>query len=209
MASDASSSWGCGAWFGPDWFQLEWPDKAQELPIMVKEMVPIVIACALWSKKWENHLVLCHCDNQAVVASIRSRTSKNKHCMRLLRTLAFVEACHCCYLQPVYINTALNDRADDLSRNNLQSFFSKVPQVNSNPEPLPLPFINLLLEPDTDWTSSRWLHLFRSILMPVSHPPPTSLTPQHWNAFTPFVSCIALLPLFLLMSTCYVVMHHT
>ena len=36
MASDASGSWGCGAWHGCNWFQLQWDERSADLPIMVK-----------------------------------------------------------------------------------------------------------------------------------------------------------------------------
>ena len=96
MASDASGSWGCGAWHDSRWFQVKWDAASQELPIMVKEMLPIVLACERWGPLWQNQRVICHCDNQAVVASIRSRTSKNSHCMH---ALTFIEARHRFVLQ--------------------------------------------------------------------------------------------------------------
>jgi hypothetical protein len=94
LASDASGSWGCGAWHGTRWFQIQWDERALALPIVVKELVPIVMATAMWRPLWDNKLVRCHCDNQAVVACLRSRTSKQKHSMHMLRALAFVEARH-------------------------------------------------------------------------------------------------------------------
>ena len=36
MASDASGSWGCGAWHGHQWFQLQWDQRSSELTIMVR-----------------------------------------------------------------------------------------------------------------------------------------------------------------------------
>ena len=78
LASDASGSWGCGAWHGTRWFQIQWDERALALPIVVKELVPIVMATAMWGPLWDNKLVRCHCDNQAVVACLRSRTSKTK-----------------------------------------------------------------------------------------------------------------------------------
>ena len=59
---------------------------------MVKELLPIILASAAWGHLWEQCRVICHCGNQAVVACIRSRTTRDKHCMHMLHTLAFVEA---------------------------------------------------------------------------------------------------------------------
>ena len=47
MASDASGSWGCGAWHLSHWFQWEWDDRSTPLPIMVKELFPIILAAVV------------------------------------------------------------------------------------------------------------------------------------------------------------------
>ena len=123
LATDASGSWGCGAWHGSRWFQIAWDDTSQSLPIAAKELLPIVLACELWGREWCGRLVRCHCDNQVVVAGLRSRTSRDVHCLHMLRALAFVEARWQLHLQARYISTKANHLADDLSRNNLASFF--------------------------------------------------------------------------------------
>ena len=178
MASDASGSWGCGAWHNTHWFQLKWDGKSLALPIMVKELLTVILACAVWGPLWNNQLVHCHCDNQAVVACLRSRTSREKHCMHMLRALVFIEAHHKFHFHPVYINTKLNHLADDLSRNNLPSFLEKVPQANQEPDPLPLSLLNLLLDMEVDWTSPRWHRQFGDIFKPASHHPPRNLMGQ-------------------------------
>ena len=40
MASDASGSWGCEAWYGLHWFQLTWDEQSINLPIIMKELLP-------------------------------------------------------------------------------------------------------------------------------------------------------------------------
>ena len=47
LVSDASGSWGCGAFCGEDWFQLQWPESLQDYQITVKELIPIVLAAAV------------------------------------------------------------------------------------------------------------------------------------------------------------------
>ena len=160
MASDASGSWGCGAWHGREWFQLRWDARSAPLSIMLKELLPIVLACAVWGPAWGSHGVVVHCDNQAVLACLHSRTSHDKHIMHMLRTLAFVEAIHSFSLLPVYINTWDNHLADDLSRDKLSSFLSKVPHTAPRATQLPTQLVELLLDPSLDWVSPRWLHLF-------------------------------------------------
>ena len=71
------------------------------------------------------------------MACLHSRTSRHPHCLHLLRALAFIEAHHGFHLQPLYINTKLNHLADDLSRNNLPSFLTKVPLADRHPAHLP------------------------------------------------------------------------
>ena len=179
MASDASGSWGCGAWHETKWFQLQWDVTSQEMAITAKELLPIVVACALWGPSWTDRCIRCHCDNQAVVACLRSRTIKHSHCMHMLQALAFLEARHCFHLQPVYINTKLNHLADDLSRNNLFSFLSKVPCARRVPDQLPRSLMALLLDPDTDWTSPLWISQFSDIFKKVSLPIHEDLITQH------------------------------
>ena len=88
VTSDASGSWGCGAWHGHSWFQVRWDEWSHHLSIAEKELVPIIIACVVCGGFWQ---VLCHCNNQVIVACLRSRTSKNKGFMHLLRCLLFIE----------------------------------------------------------------------------------------------------------------------
>ena len=48
--SDASGSWGCGAVWGPQWFQVqwsEWPGFASA-SIAAKKLLPIIVAAAIW-----------------------------------------------------------------------------------------------------------------------------------------------------------------
>lgn len=154
--SDASGSWGCGAWHGHSWFQLQWDHQSSALLIMVKELLPIILACAIWGPSWQNHR---HGDNQVVVACLCSQTQES-HCMNMLRTLAFVEATYDFSLAPDTFQPLRNHLVDDLSQNLLSSFFKKVPHADSQPTPLSLPLLNLLLDPTVDWTSPCWLQLF-------------------------------------------------
>ena len=50
LTSDASGSWGCGAFSGVEWFQCLWNGRWTEVHITVKELIPIVIAGAIWGK---------------------------------------------------------------------------------------------------------------------------------------------------------------
>ena len=163
FASDASGGWGCGAWHGRHWFQLRWDERSAGLQIMIKELLPVVLACAVWGPLWAHTRVVCLCDNQAVVACLHSCTTRDSHCMHMLRTLAFVEARHAFSLCPQYISTHDNHMADDLSRDNLSSFLSKVPGAYPRATPLPIQLLVLLLDPSLDWASPQWLQQFTAI----------------------------------------------
>ena len=89
ITSDASGSWGCGAWCTQDWFQLQWPDSITGKDIALKELIPIIIAAFVWGSRLRGKQVLCNCDNSAVVSVLNSRTSKDKDLMQLLRCLFF------------------------------------------------------------------------------------------------------------------------
>ena len=162
LTTDASGSWGAGAWHQSMWFQLQWDHRAHTLSIAAKELIPIILACHTWGHAWYNRQVICRCDNQVVVACLRSRTSRDEGLMHLIRCFVFVEARHRCYLYPQYISTKDNHLADDLSRNNVSSFLSKVPSANSLPSPVSQQLVDLLLDPQGDWTSPAWCRLFNT-----------------------------------------------
>ena len=113
MASDASGHWGCGAWFWDKWLQVQSNPSTAELPITVnfKELLPVVVAGVLWARDWGGHRIICHCDNQAVVACLKSRTSKHHGIMHLLRNLLFMEVHFGFHITPAYIDTRANHLA--------------------------------------------------------------------------------------------------
>ena len=172
MTSDASGQWGCGAWYLSQWFQWQWTAETRDLPIAVKELIPIILGCAVWGHAWAGHRITWHCDNQAVVACLRSRTSKHPILMHLIRNMVFIEAYGRFYVQPEYIDTHSNHLADDLSRNSLSSFLSKVPTASRVPTPVPAPLADLLLDTTAEWLSPQWGHRFRDTLNRVWPAPP-------------------------------------
>ena len=66
--SDASGSYGCGVFSVPmGWCQLRWPASWSSVNNTEKELLPIVIAGALWGHWWRGRHICFHCDNRAVV----------------------------------------------------------------------------------------------------------------------------------------------
>ena len=59
LTSDASGSWGCGAWWESRWFQLQWQGLGEtaNYGITAKELLPIVVAVACWGKEWQGKAV--------------------------------------------------------------------------------------------------------------------------------------------------------
>ena len=146
FASDASGSWGCGAHTTDSWFQIRWDEQSLPFSITIKELLPIMVAAVVWGTRWRAQKVLCHCDNQAVVAVLNSRSSKQPQLMHMLRCLFFVEASYGFELSASYIPTKANDQADDLSRNNLSSFLSKVPALKGSQVKIPTQLLETLVD---------------------------------------------------------------
>ena len=68
---------GCVAWRHHRWLQLQWDVQAPQLPIVIKEMLLIVIAAAIWGHEWQGHLV----------TDLASRTRRLQQTMHLYNTL--------------------------------------------------------------------------------------------------------------------------
>ena len=162
VTSDASGSWGCGAWHGSKWFQLPWEQSMSPLHIAAKELIPIIVAAAIWGQEWKGKRVISHCDNMAVVAVINSRYSKDEYLMHMLRCLFFIEAHHQFLLSAVHIAGVKNTLADSLSRNKRESFLAEIRHCDHEPSPIPCSLMQLLLHPQLDWTSPNWTALFNS-----------------------------------------------
>ena len=89
---DASGTWGCGSFWMGNWFQWAWPLQWTDINIMVKELVPIILSCAVWGKQLAGNRVLFECDNSSVVAAVNRQSTKAPESMRLLRYLWFFVA---------------------------------------------------------------------------------------------------------------------
>ena len=139
---------------------MRWPDKAMDLPITVKEFLPILITGVLWGHQWTRRKVQYFCDNEAVTAIISSRTSKQPHLMHLLRCLFLVEAHFDMDITCTHVAGKDNVLADDLSRNRVSAILSKVPETTRQPTPIPTSLLDLLLDRDLDWLSPRWTAQF-------------------------------------------------
>ena len=122
--SDASGSWGCGAFYAEHhWFQLEWPPRLSSLSIAVKEMLPVIIAAACFGREWSGKVIEFVVDNEAAVEVLKATYSRDLHLMHLIRLLVFFASKYDFWFKASHIPGRLNKAADALSRNNLSVFF--------------------------------------------------------------------------------------
>ncbi len=158
--TDASGVFGCGAVCSDNrWAQLEWPPNWQAVDISVKELLPIVLAAAIWGHGWAGHRVLFYSDNAAVVAVIQRRSARDTCLLHLLRCLYFYAAHFQFTYTAHHIPGVDNVAADALSRNHMSIFFSLIPQVI--PTQVPSSVAAFLLHIRPDWGSQAWIRLFR------------------------------------------------
>ena len=105
LTTDSSGTWGCGAWYKQSWFQVSWDHRADEFSIATKELIPIVLAGEVWRLGWHGSRMKCKCDNQVVVAALRTHAIRDLGVSHLLRGLIFIEATLGCRLIGEYIDT--------------------------------------------------------------------------------------------------------
>ena len=170
LTSDASGSWGCGAYWSTKWFQFAWASSgcSPDTNIATKELIPVVMAVAMWGRFWTGQVVSCRCYNEAVVSVINSRSSKDPSLMHLLRCLTFFEAKLSCRVVASHIAGIENELADALSRNNLPFFLQALPPKTLLGESVPpRPLVDMLINKRPDWTSPAWRRMFRDTLSTV------------------------------------------
>ena len=167
--TDASGRFGCGAIepISKHWIQMKWPKEnmgsgmpLDEESITLKELLPIVLACAVWGESFRNMRVTVHCDNLGTVALVNSGYSRVPQIMHLLRCLFFVRARFQIELWAVHIPGMDNIVADAISRNNLSLLHSQVPGSFGQQSPIPPPLLALLVGRQLDWTSVSWTQQF-------------------------------------------------
>ena len=185
LFSDASGSWGCGAWFGSQRFQISWPSHSVLSTPALRELYTIVIACAVWGQDWSGHLVLCHSENAAAVTHVNCLHARDALACHMLRCLAFFQALHERHLRAVHIPAASNSLADLLSRNNAPVFLHCMSHVCHSPTQVPPDLPNLLCQCTPDWTSQQWRELFSSFGRQASLPLPEGPIPQPGSTISP------------------------
>ena len=131
--------------------------------VTAKELLQIVVACAVWGQRWQGSTIRCLC----VVAIIKSGSSRDLLAMHLMRCLFFFSAYYQIVLAPAHIPGKLNEAADHLSRDALSSFLQLVLEAQSQPTPLGEELLATLVLQQPDWTSENWRNMLRCILRKV------------------------------------------
>ena len=160
LHTDASGAWGCSAWSLPHWFQMQWSPETTLPSIALKELFPIVMATAMWGHLWAGSLVLCHCDNAAVVSQVNKLHARDPKANHMLRCLAFLQAIYDCRVRAVHVAGVNNPDADALSRNRVGTFIHRHSQASPNPSQVPLAWAKLICQQTPDWTSVHWRAIF-------------------------------------------------
>ncbi len=163
ITSDASGSWGCGAYWGGKWLMLPWVVRMVDTHITVTELAPVVVAAAIWGQEWQGKTVLAQCDNMAAVAIINSGASKNPEAMQLRRRcLAYLEATMEFSMWATHIQGARNQAADALTRNNVTGFRLWCPQAQEQESAVPAELLDTLLLQEPNWTRRDWMEQWTS-----------------------------------------------
>eukprot|EP00731_Ephydatia_muelleri_P033672 Em0035g9a len=187
LYTDASGSFGFGAYLDGAWFRGDWQPHQQLLKrsIQWQELFAIVAAALTWGHFLTGQRIRFHCDNLPIVQAWTNQSSRHPGIMDLLRTLFFIAARNNFTVSLVHLPGRLNCIADALSRNQMSRFFSLAPQANQLPTPGPsTPSISLLpisakysrLTPlRCTWQPSAHLHLTRGFSSPAHNNPTLNL----------------------------------
>lgn len=153
LQTDAAGTVGIGAFFKGSWFALRWetlgmgPLSQPSAPgdsMALRELIPIVLAVACWSKKLKNSSVFVDCDNKSVVGCVRKMNSPVPTLASLLRSLSLLLLRDNIDLRIRYISTNDNGRADALSRFQFDRFQQQVPWADKGPSDISSIIPNLL-----------------------------------------------------------------
>lgn len=164
VTSDASGTWGCGAYWKTQWFSFQWGECWADIHITIKELLPIVIASLIWGKEWQGRRVQFYCDNAAVVAIVNSGRSKHPLAMHYTRLLYLVGAVYNFTFRSSHIAGKLNIAADALSRNQSSTFLQMVPRACPTATTIPKEVEQALCKLSPNWTCESWRGLVSSIL---------------------------------------------
>ena len=137
LVTDAAGGKGFGAFLDNHWFYGEWPAWWKHQNIVLLELVPIVLAVETWGCEFQNAAVTCHTDNEALVAIINKQSSKLRVVMTMIRRLVQASLKYNFLFKAVFVPGLRNQKADALSRFQVQLFRRLHPTANRQPSAFP------------------------------------------------------------------------
>ena len=150
VSSDAASNYGFSAHLKNGWFADKWPRDTQDISVLVKEMILIIIAAELWGHLWARKRVLCQSDNLSAVSTLQSGLCRARHLAFCLHELSTRAVLNNFSFTAKHVPGWRNSASDALSRFHFQDFRSLVPDANTVSTPVPQALLSKLLFPP--WT---------------------------------------------------------
>lgn len=143
LYTDAAGSIGFGAFFDNQWFQGSWLpghhlNPVTGISITWQELYPIYLACMLWGPMWANRRICFHCDNQATVSILSTKTSRIPRIMNLVRLITLQTLLFNFTFTAKHVPGVDNGIADSLSRFQMSRFRRLAPHASPVPCLIPL-----------------------------------------------------------------------
>ena len=110
----------------------------------VQELFPIVVAASMWGSQWVSRRVEFLCNNESVVAILKSGTLREQSLMSLLRYLSMLAIRHSFSFTASSVRRKANPIADALSRFQLQRFICLAPHADLAPTQIPASLLTAL-----------------------------------------------------------------
>ena len=140
LFTDASDH-GIGCYFMGSWIYQKFPEGVKEkVSITWRELYTIVVAVLTWSGHFQGKRIIFHCDNLAAVHIVTKGTSRDMLIMNLVRTLFFACAQNSFEFKIIHLAGIRNEKADALSRGDLDRFWLLTPNADRNMT-VPPPFM--------------------------------------------------------------------
>ena len=104
----------------------------------------------LWGSQWSGSLVLCHCNNAAVLTQVNRLHSRDPKASHMLKCLAFLQAVYDCRVRAIHAAGVNNHNTDALSHNRVGPVLASHSQAFPNPTQVPLAYVRLVCQQAPD-----------------------------------------------------------
>ena len=130
---------------------------------MVKELVPVAIAVALWGRSWCRMQVCFHVDSMGVVAILWRYSAGGEVTHHLLHCLYFYSIIFQFEFSVEPVPGVHNTATAALSCSNIALFSPLLLQASQ--VQIPVPLLDLLLSQQPDWGPALWITLFSNTFL--------------------------------------------